>query len=145
MNFCTNEWLYTLSKRHSLGVGMEKKVWWSLEGMGKIEVFLGESCDLGLSHHLIWTLLSKVILFFFLIYLLIWLHRVLVVAHGIFSCTMWVLVPWGIEPGPPALGVWSLSHWTPREVPKLLLFQRSSALGIWLSSYLCDQSFFLSP
>ena len=25
----------------------------------------------------------------------------------------------GIEPGPPALGVWSLSHWTTREVPSV--------------------------
>ena len=34
---------------------------------------------------------------------------------------MWDLVPWpGIEPGPPALGVWSLSHWTTREVPLFL-------------------------
>ena len=33
-------------------------------------------------------------------------------------CGMWVLVfqP-GIEPGPPVLRVWSLSHWTTREVP----------------------------
>ena len=30
---------------------------------------------------------------------------------------MWDLVPWpGIEPGPPALGAWNLSHWTTREV-----------------------------
>ena len=33
------------------------------------------------------------------------------------SCGMWDLVPWsGIEPGPPALGTWRLSHWTTREV-----------------------------
>ena len=32
---------------------------------------------------------------------------------------MWDLVPRpGIEPGPPALGVWSLTHWTTREVPE---------------------------
>ena len=48
-----------------------------------------------------------------------------VVACGTFTCGMWMLscgmrhlVPWpGIEPGSPALGVWSLSHWTTREVP----------------------------
>ena len=73
---------------------------------------------------------------------LFWLHRVLVVALGIFvvargifrcgmwdllveacrifSCGMWDLLPWpGIEPGPPALGARSLSHWTTREVPSL--------------------------
>ena len=33
------------------------------------------------------------------------------------SWGMWDLVPWpGIEPEPSALGVWSLSHWTAREV-----------------------------
>ena len=33
-------------------------------------------------------------------------------------CGMWDLVPWpGIEPGYPTLGVWSLNHWTAREVP----------------------------
>ena len=34
------------------------------------------------------------------------------------SCGMWNLVPWlGITPGPPALGTWSLSHWTARKFP----------------------------
>ena len=81
------------------------------------------------------------------IYLFIWLHQFLVVAHRsfvaacgifivarrIFSCSMWdlfscgmrdlvPLVPWpGIELGPPALEVWSLNHWTTREVPKTVL------------------------
>ena len=36
------------------------------------------------------------------------------------SCSRWNLIPWlGIEPRPPALGAWSLSHWTTREVLKL--------------------------
>ena len=39
-------------------------------------------------------------------------------ACKIFSCRMWDPVPWpGIEPRPPALGAWSLSHRTTREVP----------------------------
>ena len=52
---------------------------------------------------------------------------VLVVALRIFdlrcdmqtlSCGIWNLVPSpGIEPGPLALEMWSLSHWTSREVP----------------------------
>jgi len=43
---------------------------------------------------------------------------VLVVACEIFCCGMWDLVPWpGSKPRPPALGIWSLSHWTTREVP----------------------------
>ena len=29
----------------------------------------------------------------------------------------------GVESGPPALGAWSLNHWTAREVPKLLIFK----------------------
>ena len=38
------------------------------------------------------------------------------------SCGMWDLVPWpGIEPGLPALGARSLSHWTAREVPDISL------------------------
>ena len=33
-------------------------------------------------------------------------------------CVVWDLVPWpGMEPKPTALGAWSLSHWTTREVP----------------------------
>ena len=32
------------------------------------------------------------------------------------SCSMWDLIPWpGIEPGTPALGTQSLSHWTTKE------------------------------
>ena len=53
-------------------------------------------------------------------YLFTWLHWVLVVAGGIFSCGMWDLGPWlWIEPGPSALGAWSLSCWTTWEVPHL--------------------------
>ena len=41
-----------------------------------------------------------------------------------------VYSPWpGIEPGPPALGAGSLSHWTTREVPILWLLNSS----LWLS------------
>ena len=50
-------------------------------------------------------------------------QNIYLVALGL-SCGMWALVPWpGIEPGPPALGVWDLSHWTTREVPQLSSFQ----------------------
>ena len=52
------------------------------------------------------------------IQILIWVCRVLIVAGGIFSCSMWDLVPRpGIEHGPPALGARTLSHWTTSEVP----------------------------
>ena len=49
--------------------------------------------------------------------LFIWTCWVLVAACRIFSCSMWdlVLCP-GINPGPPALGAQSLSHWTTRKV-----------------------------
>ena len=61
--------------------------------------------------------------------LLVWLCWVLVVTHRIFSWGMqtlsgslWNLVPWpGIKPGPPALGVWSLSHWNHQGSPKSFL------------------------
>ena len=40
-----------------------------------------------------------------------------------FSCGMGNLVPQpGMEPRPPALGTWSLSHWTAREVPGKIIF-----------------------
>ena len=49
------------------------------------------------------------------IYLFIWLHQILVVA-------CWSLVPpLRLEPGPCALGVRCLSHWTTREVPALFI------------------------
>ena len=59
------------------------------------------------------------------IYLFIWLHWLLVAACGIFSCSMWTLRCglWDLVPQPgiklrtPALGTWSLSHWTTSEVP----------------------------
>ena len=74
--------------------------------------------------------------FLIFIYVFVWLCWVLVVACRIFvaacgifscsiqtlSCSMWDLVPWpGIEPRPPALWAWSLSHWTIREVPSTVL------------------------
>ena len=48
------------------------------------------------------------------------------------SYSMWHLVSWPrIEPGAPALGVWSLSHWTPREV--LLVFNLGDCLvSVWI-------------
>ena len=68
--------------------------------------------------------------FFFFFFLMatfflkfIWQCGILVLALGIFSCSMWDLVPWlGIKPGHPALGAQSLSHWTIREVPGDLLY-----------------------
>ena len=57
------------------------------------------------------------------------------------SCSMWDLVPWsGIDPRPPALGVWSLSNRTTREVPPVSSYLRSSpwviCSSIQLSKYL---------
>ena len=51
-----------------------------------------------------------------------WLHRVLVAAHGIFSRSVHTLSCriWDLVPGPPTLGVQSLSPWTTREVPTTL-------------------------
>ena len=43
------------------------------------------------------------------------------IACGVFSCSMWDLVPGsGIEPWPPALGAQSPSHWTTRKSPVIL-------------------------
>ena len=53
----------------------------------------------------------------------LWHAGSLVEACGIFSCGIQDLVPWpGIEPGPPAMGPWSLNHWTTREVPLFTFF-----------------------
>ena len=72
---------------------------------------------------------------FLKVFWFIWLCRVFVVAFGhsgssllwhmgsLFSCDIWVLILWpGINPGPPALGAWSVSHWTTREVPTRDIF-----------------------
>ena len=37
--------------------------------------------------------------------------------------------PSGMEPMPPALEAWSLTHWTTREVPCLLFSKRTPGLG----------------
>ena len=51
-------------------------------------------------------------------YLFIWLHWVLAAAHVIIGRGVWDLAPWpGMEPKPTALGAWSLSHCTTRDVP----------------------------
>ena len=73
-----------------------------------------------------------VLFFFFLRYLFIWLHWVLVEALWVFNvcCSMWTLswgmwdlVSWpGMEPGHPALGMWSPSHWNMREGPPTMFF-----------------------
>ena len=60
----------------------------------------------------------------------LWHVESLVGACGIFSysmeilsCGMWDLAPWpGIEPRPPALGAWRLSHWITREVLQWPIF-----------------------
>ena len=51
-------------------------------------------------------------------------------ADSLVAACMWdlVLQP-GIEPGPHALGAWSLTHWTMREVPFLYSFNTVSLLG----------------
>ena len=70
-----------------------------------------------------WYLTIFFLQYLFSFYLCIWLCQVLVATWRIFSCglwtpSMWDLVPWpGIEPGPPALGAQSISHWTTRAVP----------------------------
>ena len=76
----------------------------------------------------------------------------LVVASGIFSCSMrtlswsmWDLVPRPvIEPSPRALGAQSLSHWTTRGVPQtcVLLIAKSVVLSFcnqqWLQNWGSD-------
>ena len=54
-----------------------------------------------------------------------------------FTCSKWDLVPGsGIEPGSPALGVRSLSHWTTREVPNVCFY----CLYLCVHHSVCDFS-----
>ena len=57
------------------------------------------------------------------------------------SWSLWDLVPrLEIEPGLPVLGAWSLSHWTTREVPSLMLwcsFWGNGWNGCWISHLIC--------
>ena len=80
---------------------------------------------------------EEIVCFFKIFYLFIfpcWVFAVageifhFIAVCGLFSCSMWTLsccvwhpAPWPVfQPGPPALGVQSPSHWTTREVPMLL-------------------------
>ena len=86
-------------------------------------------CSYHWTRHLFLLLYSSWVFFFLIFIYLFWLYRVLVAVRGIFfflvaacgllvAACMWDLVPWpGIEPRPPALGAWSLTHWTTREIP----------------------------
>ena len=66
-----------------------------------------------------WSLLFGSILFFKTIFIYV-AAADFSASCRILSCGMQDLVPWpGFEPGPPALGAQSPSHWTTREVPKL--------------------------
>ena len=65
------------------------------------------------------------------VYVFIWLHQVFIAECGIFSCSMWDLVPWpGIKPRPPALGVQIFSHWTIREVPRSVTLKKNANLRL---------------
>ena len=78
--------------------------------------------------------------FFFLnIYLFIYLSVL-----GL-SCGMRALLvaACGIEPGPPALGAWSLNHWTTREVPYSSL--RSQLKCHFLAEVFPDSQSFCPP
>ena len=67
---------------------------------------------------------------------------ILVAARRILRCSMWDLVPWpGIEPGLPALGVQSLSHWTTREVPMAESWSEREASSLGLCPELVHRHF----
>ena len=77
---------------------------------------------LGCSTQNIWSLLQ------------VWHMGSLVAACKPLSCNMWGLVLWpGIKPRPPALGVWSLSHWPPgRKAFKWMAFFSFNSQQAWL-------------
>ena len=82
-----------------------------------------------------YTVLHFCFLFFFLTYLFIWPWLVLFPACGIFSCSVWDLVPLpGIKPGALALETWSLSPWITREVP-VLHIRRCHGFSQWFHQW----------
>ena len=116
--------------------------WWLHKCMHLSKFMEMHALNGGILIHISYISTKLIILFFkylFIIYLF-WLCWVLVAAHGIFvvacgllvaacrllvAACMWDLVPQpGIEPGPPALGAWSLNHWATRKVRiKLIIFK----------------------
>ena len=66
---------------------------------------------------------------------LFWLHWVLVAACELLveACMQDLAPRPGIEPGPPALGVQSLTHWTTREVPGVFFQMRNPRVFLALS------------
>ena len=71
----------------------------------------------------------------YLFYLFVWLCWVLVAACRIFDLhwSTQDLVPRaGIKPRPPALGVWSLSHWTTGKAPQAAVFNCDCGLLIFM-------------
>ena len=79
-----------------------------------------------LSYRLYFCLITRFLKYIYTYFLkFIWLYWILVTAFGIFSCGMWDLDPWsGMKPRLIALGAWSLSHWTTREVHPSQLFHQ---------------------
>ena len=87
-------------------------------------------CPLSMPCCGIWAIHFGTVFLWFLIYLIYWVFNkyfIYLAALGlsfgipILSWGMWDLVPWlGIEPRSPALGAWTLNHWTSEEVPIML-------------------------
>ena len=101
-----------LGRRYSLGPGNHQRpqdIWFgdcTREGKGEIvkdqRKLQGWDCNLFFFFFLTHSWFNLINLFMF------WPHHV--------ACGILVPRP-GIEPGPPALGMWSLTHWTTRDVP----------------------------
>ena len=100
-------------------------------------------------------LFSKKILFIWLCWALVVVHKILVAACRIFSCGFQKLVPWtGIKPRVPSLGALSLNHWVTRESYPVFLKDsqamwtqlvhgqhlRQEAFKIWCLSSITDHS-----
>ena len=66
---------------------------------------------IGIVTYSLFRLKKFILIFIFYIYIFFWLY---LASHGI-------LVP-GSKPAPCAMEVWSLNHWTTREVPKKFIF-----------------------
>ena len=86
------------------------------------------------SFHLAISIISFYLLREGILFKKIFIYWVIYLAVPGLCCGTWDLVPWPwIEPVSPALGVWSLNHWTMREVFFLFFFLIS--LTTWHSMW----------
>ena len=142
-NWSSQQWLgWTI---YSLGISSIKNGWDDLRRVCTLQKSLDCGCPPGPSLILKGILIrANGLLFLWKLWQInpSWFHKSLFLKNIIYlvmlglSCGMWDIVPWpGIKPGPPALGAWSFSHWSMRDVPMEDLWGQSRILLYFLPSW----------